>query len=500
MASAPPKTVQAREPEPTAGPAVSLPDLLAGIHRPGTFAVRRRMAGDELALEVRGVGRIPLPVSAATARRLRQVARPARHGYKDETRLDRSVRDTWEIARSRIRIDARRWNAALRPELDAIRAGLGLAPHQTLRAELHNMLVYTAGQFFLPHQDSEKSDDMVATLVVSLPSDAKGGALVVEHHDERKTFRGTSAGLTLVAFYADCRHEVRPVTAGHRIVLTYNLLLSGGADAALALPAGERLDALERGVRTFLETPATRPWPRAPSSPPDRLVYLLDHEYSRKSLGWHRLKNGDAVRVAALREVAERLDCEIVLALADVHETWSCEDHGDAYYGGRRRRSYLDLFEDDEEDEGEEEACEAEGGALELGELCDWSVELRHFVGLTGRAPAVSGDVASAELCYTKPSVEFDPFKSEHEGYMGNWGNTVDRWYHRAAVVLWPRERSFLLRAKASAWRSRSRPSGRAWCGTMRARRWPRRRSASGSSCRATSSPRSCSSRCGWSS
>jgi len=33
---------------------------------------------------------------------------------------------------------------------------------------------------------------------------------------------------------------------------------------------------------------------------------------------------------------------------------------------------------------------------------------------------------------------------------MGNWGNTVDRWYHRAAVVLWPRERTFVIRAKAS--------------------------------------------------
>jgi hypothetical protein len=34
---------------------------------------------------------------------------------------------------------------------------------------------------------------------------------------------------------------------------------------------------------------------------------------------------------------------------------------------------------------------------------------------------------------------------------MGNWGNTVERWYHRAAVVLWPRKRSFIIRAKTSA-------------------------------------------------
>lgn len=40
--------------------------------------------------------------------------------------------------------------------------------------------------------------------------------------------------------------------------------------------------------------------------------------------------------------------------------------------------------------------------------------------------------------------------KSEHEGYQGNYGNTVDRWYRRAAFVTWPRANSFALRAQAS--------------------------------------------------
>ena len=44
-----------------------------------------------------------------------------------------------------------------------------------------------------------------------------------------------------------------------------------------------------------------------------------------------------------------------------------------------------------------------------------------------------------------------EPFETEHEGYTGNAGNTVDHWYHRAAIVLWPRERNFVIRSKASA-------------------------------------------------
>ena len=30
------------------------------------------------------------------------------------------------------------------------------------------------------------------------------------------------------------------------------------------------------------------------------------------------------------------------------------------------------------------------------------------------------------------------PYASEYEGYMGNYGNTMDRWYRRAALVVWP--------------------------------------------------------------
>ncbi len=58
--------------------------------------------------------------------------------------------------------------------------------------------------------------------------------------------------------------------------------------------------------------------------------------------------------------------------------------------------------------------------------------------------------VRSGELHFTKPSRDMNPFKSEHEGYQGNYGNTVDRWYHRAALVMWPRANTFALRAQAS--------------------------------------------------
>jgi hypothetical protein len=419
---------------------------LAKIGAPGSFATRLTVATEDLQLEVQGVGSIRFPITRSTARRLCAVARPARHGFKDETRLDQRVRDTWEIAKSRISIDQSRWMNTLAPQLDRICRGLGLPHGCRLKAQLHNMLVYAPGQFFAPHQDSEKTDDMIGTLVVSLPSRFTGGAMSIEHHGAKMRVGGSDKSLTFIAFYADCRHEVRPIKEGYRIVVTYNLLVESNATLAGAPAAA--INGLTDAVREFFATPGQARWSgdRSMRSPPDRLVYLLDHEYTQRGLQWSRLKNSDAQRAAALREVARELNCEIFLALADVHETWSCEDEYSGYsdYG---QRYYGD---DDDADENEDGESPGESSDPNLTELIDSDVELRHWLGAGGRWEAVAARVDAAELCYTRPSVDLEPFESEHEGYTGNAGNTVEHWYHRAAAVLWPRERTFVIRAKAS--------------------------------------------------
>ena len=65
------------------------------------------------------------------------------------------MRDTFEVPKSRLKID-RSWMKTLRPLLAEFSSELGLPPGTELDAELHSMLVYSKGQFFLPHQDSEK--------------------------------------------------------------------------------------------------------------------------------------------------------------------------------------------------------------------------------------------------------------------------------------------------------------------------------------------------------
>lgn len=53
-------------------------------------------------------------------------------------------------------------------------------------------------------------------------------------------------------------------------------------------------------------------------------------------------------------------------------------------------------------------------------------------------------------MCASTPTGDLQPYESEYEGYMGNRGNTLDRWYHRAAVIVWPGDRAFANRAETS--------------------------------------------------
>ncbi|MFD3740542.1 2OG-Fe(II) oxygenase [Streptomyces sp. NPDC058629] len=91
-----------------------------------------------------------------------------------------------------------------RGPLEHFRDELGLPASTRLRAEPHALLVYGKGRFFLPHQDSEKDDAMVGTLVLSLPSAHTGGELVIAPAGQSRTYRASKTELSLVAFEPPC--------------------------------------------------------------------------------------------------------------------------------------------------------------------------------------------------------------------------------------------------------------------------------------------------------
>lgn len=331
------------------------------------------------------------------AQALHAACSPALHGRGEQTLLDTQVRDTGEIAPDALTLH---WadGALQRLQADVARA-LGLPE---VRARLHNLLVYGPGQFFKPHQDTEKYPGMVATLVLVWPSAHIGGTLRVVHGKQQGSLQSQhlqAGSLRWFAFYADCQHEVLPVQEGWRVVLSFDLVVPaqtqhGEAPAVPALVRALRAQCFPDGE------PSTQPW-----------VFLLDHEYTEHGLRWHLLKGLDRPRVAALRSAAQQLELVMHLALAEIHESWTATPR----YRGR--------YDED--------------GDPEPDELIEDSMALDFWVDADGRVlkrQPLHVDVNAAQS-FTDTGEDY-LVNEEYEGYMGNYGETLDYWYRRAALVL----------------------------------------------------------------
>ncbi|MFA1551882.1 2OG-Fe(II) oxygenase [Actinomadura chokoriensis] len=410
-----------------------LAELLGDLAEPPS-SVYLKLFMSDLSVAVDGIGPLRFPVPDEQTAWLRELGRRARFGRGRQTLTDPTVRDTWEIPKELVSVE---WTEAFDAALAVIRDGLGLPAHCELTPDLHSMLLYETGQFFVTHQDSEKDDTMVGTLVVTLPSVHTGGELVIEHLGDTAEYRGSKVAVSLVAFYADCRHQVLPIKTGNRITLTYNLFLTGPGAALTEDALTEELAAC---LTEHFATPARLLYGRGHAEPPIRLAYLLDHEYTASGFSWSRLKGSDAQRAALLRAAADRAGCDVVLALAEIQETWDALDPdpwNDSYYEGEEEHKTEDPGDD---------------GEYVLQDLIDSSITLARWTAPEegSRPEDVSLTIRDHEVAVTTPSSHLTPYEAQYEGYMGNYGNTLDRWYRRAALVIWPRARRFSNRAQAT--------------------------------------------------
>jgi len=410
-------------------------DIIAALEKikeQGSFCGKRATSTNNLHLEIKKFGLLKFPLAASKVKSLIKLAKPAKFGWRDQTLLDKEVRDAWEISKSKIKIESSRWNKELEPVLDHLKKDIGLSENAKLKASLHNLLIYEPGQFFSSHQDSEKLDGMVASLVIVLPSRHSGGSLIIEHHGDKKQFKTSQFPLdklTYIAFYADCHHEVKAIKEGYRVVLTYNLVLENQTTHIHAPSSVQPHNDLIQNLRSyFSEKSNPKETSAREKSVPQKLIYLLDHSYTQNGLSWNHLKNGDNLRASALKEAANALNLNIYMALADVQETWDCEDD----YNNSRYRSRRRYYEDEEEYNQNE---------IQVNDLIDSSTTLKHWLDLENKSLNYKEcHVSDSDICWTKATDEFEPFESNHEGWMGNYGNTMERWYHRAAIILWKKE------------------------------------------------------------
>ena len=381
-------------------PATPRPASPDGTPAPDRFWAEGCLPAEHLSIEVEGLGPLPQPLPPTQAQALHDLSEPAQFGLRDQTLLDTTVRHTGEISADLLSLD---WQpgafAALK---QAVAQALGV---EQLDAWLHNLLIYGPGQFFKPHQDTEKHPGMVATLVLVWPSPHIGGTLRVQLGQQETALSSQhlqAQDLRWFAFYADCRHEVLPVQEGWRVALTFDLVLPAEA-ARPAVPAGLQT-ALEQALRQQFaldsDAPSMAPW-----------VLLLDHEYTEHGLRWPLLKGDDRWRVAALRAAAEALGLRLHLALAELHQTWSAEP-------APRSRWSRHGDEDDPQ----------------RGELIDESLSLDFWVDEHDQVgPRSSLSVRLDDTTSFTETGSAHLVDEQYEGYMGNYGDTLDYWYTRRA-------------------------------------------------------------------
>jgi hypothetical protein len=148
-------------------------------------------------------------------------------------------------------------------------------------------------------------------------------------------------------------------------------------------------------------------------------VLLLDHEYTEHGLRWSLLKGDDRWRVALLRSAAESLGLRVHLALVELHESWSTQPVFRTRTG-RSGRGYDEMTDE-----------------VVPEELLDDAVSLDFWVDAQDQIGPRRALVIRREdmVCFVETGAAH-LVEEAYEGYMGNYGNTVDYWYRRAALVI----------------------------------------------------------------
>lgn len=433
-----------------------LEKLLSGVRRPGDFFVLGSLETPMPRVEVGGVGVISFPVPEPQIQQIIQQATRAPYGRGEETIHDESVRKTWQLPASMVQVGGKTWEKTFSQLLATVVDGLGCAEAK-VSAELYKLLVYDPGGFFAAHRDTEKAGGMFGTLVVTLPSAHRGGELLIRHAGREVVADLSSeefSELKFAAFYADCEHEVRPVTRGHRVCLVFNLIQLPGGKASEPLSAPLYSSEIETAAGMLEEAFAT-------SGAPAKLAWLLKHQYSPTGLSFSALKGEDVALAKVLRAAADRAGCAVHLGIVHIEESGPAQPDYDAGYGYRRRRRWHSYNEEEVQED-------ASSDSFEVIEVSDGSRHIDQWVNTQdqmvayGQLPLEDGEVL--------PAGELDDEDPDEQRLMeatGNEGASFERSYHRAALVIWPKERfaGVLIQAGVGAalrtWRNGSQQTTR---------------------------------------
>ena len=378
-------------------------------------------------LQIRGVDEIGFPINAPQIKEMLKAAHQAPFGKGSKTVLDKTVRSAWEIDADQIKFTNKGWGEFIESIIEKVRPALGLQG-LSVSANLYKLLIYKKGDFFLAHKDSEKERGMFGTLIIGLPSRHTGGELAVRFDGRQEIIDFSEPSseykIPFAAFYADCEHEIRPITSGHRVCLVYNLVQNKGRAKIQLHPLG---DSVHRLAALLKASEKDRGIPK---------IVLLGHQYSPSNFTMKALKLDDRPKAEALIQAAEQAGYHVKLGLVTSYRTGELEINDSKKSSsrpGRRRSYYDDDYYDDNDDL-------TENGTM--GEVYDEYIEINHWME-EGVPPLRNIEFDEMDLISPMALHEGEPVEKSAEGYTGNAGMEMQYWYHYGAVFLWPKKRHY---------------------------------------------------------
>ena len=262
---------------------------------------------------------------------------------------------------------------------------------------------------------------MIATMVLSLPSEHTGGEVVLSLNNQKRKLHTQDTGefgMKWLAWYTDVNHAVKPVLSGYRLVLTYNLIRRG-SNVSTSIPPSVQFNPVRK-----LEL-AIAKW-QTETDREGHLLYMLEHQYSEANFGLDSLKGKDQQRVRNLSDAAKKQD--VCVYFAHFEHTVS---------GG--------VDEDD--------PCDRYG-TVDIHEIEDeYDSEWRILTLFTSDGCNIAKDLDMDPEDFIEDIYldEERPDYEDFEGWTGNEGANTIHFYRRSCIVMFPREwRHHLLNTASS--------------------------------------------------
>ncbi|KAH6901002.1 hypothetical protein BKA70DRAFT_1526623 [Coprinopsis sp. MPI-PUGE-AT-0042] len=356
-------------------------------------------------LSIEGIGTVGIPLSSRDAKAIVACAQQV-------PRNNSAVGDAWVVGRSKITFENRKWQKWLEDfAFSSVWKALGLDPFQTRpKCQLSNLLLCEQGSH------AESVAGMFATVIVVLPTRHEGGQICLSHSGVSETIGPDKEGVlstSIMAWYADVTHEVKPITSGYRLALSYNLIHTTPNVPLPMLPDMSKGPPRLRDVLTKWQQGNYSSDCFSAESP--FFAHVFSDEYPENDLlgGISKMKRPDAYMVAHLLPLAEELGFNV--RVASLRYTVAGEARDLDGNCNRKRRRYRSFSSDDE-------FSEPEADELEVGEVDETICSLTMVVDVEGH-PIIKGfNVCDVEVDVLIPENITDCFQSEEREYSGSNG------------------------------------------------------------------------------